>query len=68
MSTQSNNVISFPKLLRRTSYHGWDIMEYDVLGKKHFEASDGENCIILKSYDEVIEMIDSHSENLKEAA
>jgi len=68
MSTQSNNTISFPKLLGRSSYHGWEILEYDVLGKRHYEASDGDNSIIMKTYDEVIEMIDSHTDNLKKAA
>ncbi len=68
MSNQSNSTYSFPKLLGRWTYHGWEILEYDVRGKTHFEASNGDNSIILKTYDEVIEMIDSHSDNLKQAA
>jgi hypothetical protein len=68
MSTQPNNVIPFPKLLSRHNYHGWEILEYDVLGKRHFEASNGENCIILKNYDQVVEMIDAHSNPVKQVA
>lgn len=68
MSITNNNVYTFPKLLGRTNYQGWDILEYDVLGKRHFEASKDDISIIFRTYDEVIESIDSHCDNLKKAA
>lgn len=68
MSTSKNNVYTFPKLLTRSTYEGWEIIEYDVLGKKHYEASKDDLSIILKTYDEVIEVIEAHSDHIKKAA
>ena len=68
MSNPTNKVYSFPKLVSRSTYQGWDILEYDVLGKKHYEASKDDNSIILRNYEEVIEMIVSHSDHFKKGA
>lgn len=68
MSNSINNVYAFPKLVSRSTYEGWDILEYEVQGKKHYEASKDDNCIIMSNYEEVIEMIDTHCEHFRKAA